>query len=167
MFLHCASPGSPSNPPVSAFWAATWLPPTNRQHAARFCVVQLSSQVRCPICGPASGPDCSCHGHRVHILGLFVLFWTLPGIPQTWVRFSLLIMVHCFTKTACCTFVFCLLYMRTGKFKKIKSQLRFFGPKALLGLSTRCLYHRLISSSGHLLIFLKSVRFITGRKMLI
>lgn len=54
-FLQCASPGSPSNPPVSAFQAATWLPPTNRQHSSRFCVVQLSSQVCCPICGPSSG----------------------------------------------------------------------------------------------------------------
>lgn len=31
-------------------------------------------------------PVCSRHGHRVHVLGLFLLFWTLSGISQTRVR---------------------------------------------------------------------------------
>ncbi len=35
---------------------------------------------------PSHLPGLYHHGHRVHLLGLFLLLWTLSGIPQAWVR---------------------------------------------------------------------------------
>lgn len=37
---------------------------------------------------PAAWAGLHHHGHRVHLLGLLLLLWTHPGIPQAWVRLN-------------------------------------------------------------------------------
>lgn len=72
-------------PPERADWS-----PLARQHRTRFrCVCQRSGRA-----ASASPPSTAAwaglhhHGHRVHLLGIFLLLRTLQGIPQAWVRLN-------------------------------------------------------------------------------
>lgn len=90
MFPHRAPPGllssltADSSPPPSASWASRLI----ASSSTSFC--QRSSRAASELSprGPAAWAGLHRHGHGIHLLRLFLLLRTLPGIPQARVRLS-------------------------------------------------------------------------------
>lgn len=91
---------------------ANWSPLAQQHRALRLPAVQPSSLCVAP--SPAAWVGLHHHGHRVHLLGLFLLLRTLPGIPQAWVRLNPALLIILFPPVSAFTWSVLCVQVKAG-----------------------------------------------------